>query len=140
MWLNENGFLKTNAGVLCFLLYSKKTHKGLVGKRLIREMVSSIGKRMALAIEEPKRLKIRKIEEAPYICTIPRRGIQAIKCYPDAKSIMYNGNVVGFSPKEETLIVLPNSGITVSPITGEISDHVRTRIEASIKMVMCNGD
>lgn len=102
-------------------------------------MASTIGKRMALAIEEPKRLKIRKIEEAPYICTIPRRGIQAIKCYPDAKSIMYNGKVVGFSPQEGTLIVLPSSGINVSPITG-ITDKVRKKIEASIKLVMSNED
>ena len=37
-------------------------------------------KGVALAIDEPKQLEIKKIEKAPYICTIPRNGIQAINC------------------------------------------------------------
>ena len=61
-------------------------------------------KGVALAIDEPKQLEIKKIEKAPYICTIPRNGIQAINCYPDAKAFTYRGRLFGYSRVKETII------------------------------------
>lgn len=46
-----------------------------------------------------------KIASAPYVCTFPRKGLQAITCYPDAQIFSVNGNKYGYSKKENTLIV-----------------------------------
>ena len=71
-------------------------------------MSSPIGKRIALATDKPKRLRIKKVERAPYICTVPRNGIQAINCYPDAKAFTFRGRLFGYSEEKETLICVSN--------------------------------
>lgn len=47
---------------------------------------------------------IKKVVRAPYICTIPSGGVQAIKCYPDALTYVINGKKIGYSKKERTMI------------------------------------
>lgn len=48
---------------------------------------------------------IKKVVRAPYICTVPGGGVQAIKCYPDAKTFIVNGKKIGYSRREQTMIV-----------------------------------
>lgn len=43
-----------------------------------------------------------------YICTVPRKGLQADKCYPDAQKFGINGYLIGWSEKEKTAIVPTN--------------------------------
>lgn len=50
------------------------------------------------------------IEWAPYICTVPGGGVRAIKCYPDAQTFVINGQKIGYSRKEHTMIVPIGSG------------------------------
>ncbi len=50
---------------------------------------------------------VKRITYAPYICKIPRRGIQEITCYPDAIVLHFNGKRIGYSEREKTMIVLP---------------------------------
>ncbi len=53
-----------------------------------------------------KSLYVKDIVSAPYICTVPSGGVNAIKCYPDAKTYHIGGVKIGYSAKEQTLIVL----------------------------------
>ncbi len=48
---------------------------------------------------------IKEVVRAPYICTVPSGGVHAIKCYPDAQTYIINGKKVGYSAKEQTVIV-----------------------------------
>ncbi len=57
---------------------------------------------------------VSRIEFAPYICTIPRNGIDAINCYPDAKCFTVNGHLVGYSLSKETLIIVYKGPRTAS--------------------------
>ena len=47
---------------------------------------------------------VKKIVRAPYICTVPCGGPEAIKCYPDAKTFIINGEKMGWSEKEKIII------------------------------------
>lgn len=53
--------------------------------------------------------KIEKIVRAPYVCTIPSGGPQAIKCYPDATSFFSKEKKYGYSKRESTLIAPPEA-------------------------------
>ena len=53
-----------------------------------------------------KSFYVKDIVSAPYICTVPSGGVHAIKCYPDAKTYHIGGVKIGYSAKEQTLIVL----------------------------------
>lgn len=55
---------------------------------------------------------VSRVEHVPYICTIPRRGIQAISCYPDAEVYLVDDDVLGYSPSQETLLVLKRNSVT----------------------------
>lgn len=47
---------------------------------------------------------IKEIKRAPYICIVPSSGPHAIKCYPDAKTWVINGQKFGYSRREQTMI------------------------------------
>ena len=53
----------------------------------------------------PDNTVVKKIVRVRYICTVPRGGIQAIKCYPDAEIFLIKGRKLGYSKKEKTLII-----------------------------------
>ncbi len=55
---------------------------------------------------------VSRVSHVPYICTIPRRGIQAIECFPDAEVYLVDDNVLGYSPAQETLLVLKKNSVT----------------------------
>ena len=57
---------------------------------------------------------IKNIVRAPYICTVPSSGVRAIKCYPDAKTYIINGEKFGYSKREQTMIA--PLGISVDKI------------------------
>ena len=58
-----------------------------------------------LEINDVFREKVREIKKVRYICTIPRSGIQSIKCYPDAKIFLHAGKKFGYSKSRKTLLV-----------------------------------
>lgn len=47
---------------------------------------------------------VKEIKRAPYICIVPSGGPRAIKCYPDAKTWVINGQKFGYSKREQTMI------------------------------------
>ena len=47
---------------------------------------------------------IRHVVRPLYICTVPRKGLQADKCYPDAQTFIIKGKLIGYSRKEQTMI------------------------------------
>lgn len=61
---------------------------------------------------EQKKYKFERIERTPYICTVPRRGMQAVNCYEDAVILSVPGPKAssrikfGFSARKKTLILL----------------------------------
>lgn len=57
-----------------------------------------------------------KVVKSPYICTIPRGGLQSIKCYPDAITFFSNGKKYGFSKKTGTII---------APLDASLSDAIK---------------
>lgn len=52
---------------------------------------------------------IKRVTHLPYICNVPRRGIQEIPCYPDVIVLKVNGKRIGYSAQEKTLILLPGT-------------------------------
>ncbi len=54
---------------------------------------------------DTKGLVVKKVIRVPYICTVPRGGVQAVKCYPDAEIFLIKGRKVGYSKEEKTLII-----------------------------------
>lgn len=50
---------------------------------------------------------IKRVTYAPYICTVPRRGMQEATCYPDAIILNVDGKRIGYSAKDKTMILLP---------------------------------
>lgn len=71
---------------------------------------------------------IKEVVRAPYIYTVPDGGVRAIKYYPDAQTYIINGKKVGYSAKEQTLIV----PLDVSEREiGEITEKISCIIESS---------
>lgn len=48
---------------------------------------------------------VRIVKMVPYICTVPGGGVRAIRCYRDAHTYLVGGKKVGYSLKEQTLLV-----------------------------------
>lgn len=74
-------------------------------------------------------MDIKEVVRAPYI--FPDGVVRAIKCYPDAQTYIINGKKVGYSAKEQTLIVpldVPEREIE------EIKEKISRIIESSKKV------
>ena len=48
---------------------------------------------------------VRIVKMVPYICTVSGGGVRAIRCYRDAHTYLVDGKQVGYSLKEQTLLV-----------------------------------
>lgn len=40
----------------------------------------------------------------PYVCTVPRKGIQEIRSFPDVRSFVYRGMSLAYSKRENAIL------------------------------------
>lgn len=76
---------------------------------LIAVQSKSLGRPYVNPFDDKKIAVIERVVREPYICTIPAGGLRAIKCYPDAQICFIYGKKVGYSKRERTMIVPPNT-------------------------------